>query len=80
MAMLLERGIDVNVSSRFGETALHFLAARGQIEKEAERTRFAAMLLDAGAKLNPRDDLLRSTPLGWACRWGREELVELLLG
>ena len=26
-----------------------------------------------------RDDLLRSTPLGWACRWGRLELVTLLL-
>ena len=26
-----------------------------------------------------RDDLLRSTPLGWACRWGRVELVTLLL-
>ena len=23
--------------------------------------------------------LLESTPLGWACRWGRVELVELLL-
>ena len=26
-----------------------------------------------------RDDLLKSTPLGWACRWGREELVDLLI-
>jgi ankyrin repeat protein len=26
-----------------------------------------------------RDDLLKSTPLGWACRWGREELAELLI-
>jgi ankyrin repeat protein len=36
-------------------------------------------LLDAGARLDVRDDLLRSTPLGWACRWGRVELVKLLL-
>ena len=26
-----------------------------------------------------RDELLRSTPLGWACRWGRSELVRLFL-
>jgi len=39
----------------------------------------ATMLLDAGARLDVRDDLLKSTPLGWACRWGRRELVSLLL-
>ena len=37
------------------------------------------MLLDHGARLDLRDDLLKSTPLGWACRWGRKELVELLI-
>jgi hypothetical protein len=37
------------------------------------------MLLDAGARLDIRDNLLKSTPLGWACRWGRVELVKLLL-
>jgi ankyrin repeat protein len=37
------------------------------------------MLLDAGARLDMRDDLLKSTPLGWACRWGRVELVKLYL-
>ena len=40
---------------------------------------FATMLLDAGARLDVREDLLESTPLGWACRWGRVELVRLLL-
>ena len=45
----------------------------------AERIGFATILLDAGAKLEVRDDLLKSTPLGWACRWGRVELVTLLL-
>jgi len=45
----------------------------------AERIGFATILLDAGARLDVRDDLLRSTPLGWACRWGRVELVTFLL-
>ena len=35
--------------------------------------------LDAGTRIDLRDDLLKSTPLGWACRWGREELVRLFL-
>ena len=40
---------------------------------------FATAALDAGARLDMRDDLLESTPLGWACRWGRSELVRLFL-
>src|SRR5579864_7752045 len=38
------------------------------------------MLLDRGARLDLRDDLLKSTPLGWACRWGRLEMAEVLIG
>ncbi len=78
MAVLLRHGIDANVS-RFGQTALHFAAARQGNLTGAERARFAAMLLDHGAKFDLRDELLKSTPLGWACRWGRKELVELLI-
>jgi ankyrin repeat protein len=78
MAALLQHGIDPNVS-RFGQTALHFAAAnRGGLGGE-DRARFASMLLDHGARLDLRDDLLKSTPLGWACRWGRGEMVELLI-
>ena len=77
MAVLLQRGIDPNVSRR-GETALHYAAARAN-PTEAQRVRFAGMLLERGARLDVRDELLQSTPLGWACRWGREELVELLI-
>jgi ankyrin repeat protein len=77
MAVLLRRGIDPNVSRR-GETALHYVAARAN-PTEAQRVRFAGMLLDHGARFDLRDDLLQSTPLGWACRWGRKGLVELLI-
>jgi ankyrin repeat protein len=78
MAALLEYGIDVNVT-RFGQTALHFTAARQGGLSDADRARFAALLLDHGADMSLRDDLLRSTPLGWACRWGREAMVRLLI-
>ena len=37
------------------------------------------MLLGAGARFDIRDDLLKSTALGWACRWGRVHFVKLLL-
>jgi len=78
MATLLRHGIDPNVT-RFGQTVLHFAAAHHSRLGDEDRARFAAMLLDAGARLNLRDDLLKSTPLGWACRWGRLKMVELLL-
>lgn len=78
MEALLRHGIDANVS-RFGQTVLHFAAAWHGDVSGPERARFAAMLLDHGARLDLRDDLLKSTPLGWACRWGRKELVELLI-
>lgn len=78
MAALLRHGVDPNIS-RYGQTALHFAAAHhGDLPGE-DRARFASMLIDRGADLSLRDDLLQSTPLGWACRWGRKELVELLL-
>jgi ankyrin repeat protein len=79
MAALLQHGIDANVSSRMGQTVLHFTAAHHGKLSDAARVRFAGMLLDHGATLDIRDDLLRSTPLGWACRWGRTGLVKLLI-
>lgn len=77
MELLLAHGIDPNAGRR-DATVLHFVAARGTLSEPA-RVRFAAMLLEHGARLDIRDNLLRSTPLGWACRWGRKEMVELLL-
>jgi ankyrin repeat protein len=61
-----------------GATTLHFTAARGGLDG-VSRARFAAMLIDRGARLDLRDDLLKSTPLGWACRWGRLEMAEVLI-
>ena len=78
MAALLRHGIDPNVT-RFGQTALHFAAAHHGRIGEEDRARFASMLIDHGARLDLRDDLLKSTPLGWACRWGRPKLAELLI-
>ena len=82
---ILEYGVDPNVRGRFNSRLLHFLMAAGSsrgkvIMTERERVQFAQTLVEFGAALDPRDDLLKSTPLGWACRWGRREVVECLLG
>jgi ankyrin repeat protein len=81
--LLLER-CDPNLRGRptddgqFGLTTLHNIVARGDMPAE-ERAKFATAILDAGARLDIRDNLLESTPLGWACRWGQLPLVKLFL-
>jgi ankyrin repeat protein len=75
--LILREGVDPNVT-RMGATTLHFTAARGGLDG-ASRARFAAMLIERGARLDLRDDLLKSTPLGWACRWGRLEMAKVLI-
>ncbi len=65
LATLLRHGIDPNVS-RFGQTALHFTAARQSGLSGTDRARFASLLLERGARLDLRDELLRSTPAGAA--------------
>ena len=81
LPLIVERsGVDLPYG--FGRTLLHDVAAAwprsGPMGPE-ECIGFATILLDAGARLDVRDDLLGSTPLGWACRWGRAEFVTLLL-
>ena len=77
--MILERSGPPNAPLNCGATILHQIVVMGDHVKVEERVAFAVAALDAGARMDLRDDLLRSTPLGWACRWGREELVRLFL-
>jgi ankyrin repeat protein len=76
--------VDANLVGRRDETLLHRVASDGtcwghEVMTPDERVEFAKILLDAGARFDARDELLRTTPLGWAARWGRLELVELYL-
>ncbi|MGJ5816047.1 ankyrin repeat domain-containing protein [Paludibaculum fermentans] len=68
-----------NIVGGFGRTVLHEVAAMGDHVTEEEAAPFARALLAAGAHTNPRDEILGSTPLGWACRWGRLEVARILL-
>ena len=84
LEVILAHGVDPDVTDHHGFTTLQHVAQAGetwgrQVITEEERVAFATLLLDAGAGLTRRDPLLRSTPLGWACRWGRRELAELLI-
>jgi ankyrin repeat protein len=74
---VLDHGIDPDVRGEGGYTMLHHLAT-DFVPAETRALR-ATMLLDAGASLRLRDPMLKSTPLGWACRWGRVDLVRLYL-
>ena len=68
-----------NITGGFNRTALHEVAAMGDHVSEEEAAPFALALLKAGARTDVRDELLSSTPLGWACRWGRAGVARVLL-
>jgi ankyrin repeat protein len=76
--LVLDR-CDPNVRSGRGTTVIHEVAASRGGLTASDRVAYTTLLLDCGARLDIRDDLLQSTPLGWACRWGRVEMVKLLL-
>lgn len=75
--LVLDHGVDPDATGVGGHTTLQHLATT-TVSDEHRITR-ATLLLDAGASLSKRDQLLKSTPLGWACRWGRLDLVKLYL-
>jgi len=71
-AYLLRRGMDANHMNWHRFTVLHHVSAEGDVAK-------AQLLLDHGAAIDALDEEYRSTPLGMAARWGRKEMIELLL-
>lgn len=84
LRLILAHGVDVNVRSSRGDTLMHDIAAAGRVwgvdvMTGDERAQFTRIALSFGPDLKARDNLLKSTPLGWACRWGRTEMVRLLL-
>lgn len=77
---LLERGMNPDTCNWQMQTMLH-LCCRGDGSGSPDKVSLecAAMLLDAGANISARDDTYCSTPLGWAARHNRPEMVEFLL-
>jgi ankyrin repeat protein len=84
LRVILRHGVDVNIVGRKGETLMHCIISKGKIwgrdvMTDEERLQFAQIVLEASPDLTIRDSLLNSTPLGWACRWGRADVVRMLL-
>src|SRR5262249_7645271 len=73
--LILERCDPDLRAGESGQTMRHEVIARDH----GGGASLVPLLLDAGARMDVRDALLESTPLGWGCRWGRVKLVELLL-
>jgi ankyrin repeat protein len=68
-----------NLIGSFVRSALHEVAAMGEHVTEEEAVEFASVLLNAGARMDVRDNILKSTALGWACRWGRAGVAKVML-
>jgi ankyrin repeat protein len=72
--------MDPNLPDWQHATPLHDLGARdGRGRTRPHRTECATILLDAGARLDARDEAYRSTPLAWAARNDVEDMLELFL-
>jgi ankyrin repeat protein len=71
---LLAHGMSPDQMNWQHQTLLHHASGSWQNTSEC-----AAILLDAGATITARDDDYRSTPLAWAARADRPQMVEFLL-
>jgi ankyrin repeat protein len=76
--VLLDRGAIIEVGDDQGRTPLHH-ASQGNFESQEAGCRIAELLLESGADPNAQDKYLQ-TPLHVASRWGRPEIVRMLLG
>jgi ankyrin repeat protein len=70
--LLFEHGMSPTQPDWMGATPLHHFACTNDVAT-------AAYFIDRGADLNARDEDICSTPLGWASKFGKKEMVELLL-
>lgn len=70
--LLLDRGVKPDDTNGLGMATMHILANEGTIAA-------SAWLLDRGADIHLRDREFESTPLAWAARAGREDMVRFLL-
>ena len=71
-AFLLANGMNPNHMNWRRFTLLHDMVFDGDLRK-------AGLLLDHGADIDPTDDEYSSTPLGFAARWGRRDMIAFLL-
>ena len=71
-AYLFDKGMNANFSDWLGITPLHRFAQRGDIFN-------AGLFLEYGANINVIDEEINSTPLGYAAKYNKLEMVKFLL-
>jgi ankyrin repeat protein len=71
-SLLMDHGVTADDANGMGMTTLHILVGLGTPGA-------VAWLLDRGGDIDRRDHEFDSTPLAWAARVGRAEMIELLL-
>lgn len=79
LRILLEHGMSPDLPDWQNQTFLHTLCRGGNPEERTQAVERAAVLLDAGAAISPREEEYNSTPLAWAARNNAREMVEFLL-
>jgi outer membrane protein assembly factor BamB len=69
---LVVEGLDFDVKTRYGATALSFASDKGQVD-------VVRYLVELGADVNVQDTFYESTPIGWATFNEHVEIIEVLL-
>jgi ankyrin repeat protein len=77
--ILLDSGMSPDLPNWQRQTFLHDLCRGGKRGQTEKQLTLAAILLDAGASINAREEEYGSTPLGWAARTNMPDMVEFLL-
>lgn len=70
--LLFRHGMNASQPDWLRITPLHEFARKNDLEK-------AAIFIDHGADLHARDEDICSTPLAWAAKFGKTQMVEFLL-
>jgi ankyrin repeat protein len=70
--LLFAHGMNPSQPDWLRITPLHQFARKGDVKN-------ASLFIEHGADLHARDEDLCSTPLGWAAKFGKINMVELLL-
>jgi ankyrin repeat protein len=77
--ILLDSGMNPDLPNWQRQTFLHDLCRGGKRGQTGKQLDLAAILLEAGASISPREEEYGSTPLGWAARTNMPDMVEFLL-
>jgi hypothetical protein len=79
LRILLAHGMSPDTPNWLGQTFLHHLSGGGKRGPAQEAMDRADILLQSGASISAREDEYSSTPLAWAARTNRPEMVEFLI-